>query len=39
MGEEFNGYYRFPTIYNDQIAFVAEDDIWVVPSSGGKIYG
>jgi len=35
MSEEFNGYYRFPTIYNDQIAFVAEDDIWVVSSSGG----
>jgi len=35
MSKEFNGYYRFPTIYNDQIAYVAEDDIWMVSSSGG----
>ena len=22
------GYYRFPTIFNNQIAFISEDDIW-----------
>ncbi len=29
------GYKRFPTICNDRIAFVCEDDIWEVSSSGG----
>ena len=24
------GYYRFPTIFKDKIAFISEDDIWVV---------
>jgi len=29
------GYYRFPTIHNDKIAFVAEDDLWMVAADGG----
>ena len=29
------GYYRFPTIYQDTIVFVSEDDLWTVPVSGG----
>lgn len=29
------GYYRFPTIYGDQVAFVCEDDLWTVPRQGG----
>lgn len=30
------GYVRFPTIYQDQIVFVAEDDLWQVSSEGGR---
>lgn len=30
------GYYRQPTIHNDNIAFVSEDDLWLVSKQGGK---
>lgn len=30
------GYVRFPTIYQDSIIFVAEDDLWQVSSEGGR---
>jgi tricorn protease len=30
------GYIRFPTIYQDRIVFVAEDDLWEVSSKGGR---
>lgn len=29
------GYYRFPTICNDTVVFVCEDDLWTIPSAGG----
>ncbi len=29
------GYYRFPTIYRDSVAFVCEDDLWLVSAKGG----
>ncbi|MBI3960578.1 MAG: PD40 domain-containing protein, partial [Chloroflexi bacterium] len=29
------GYYRFPTIHNERIAFVSDDDLWEVHVSGG----
>jgi tricorn protease len=30
------GYVRFPTIHDDQIVFVAEDDLWSISSKGGR---
>ena len=29
------GYYRYPAIHNDAVAFVCEDDIWLTPAGGG----
>jgi tricorn protease len=30
------GYMRFPTIYQEKIVFVADDDLWCVSSEGGR---
>ena len=30
------GYVRYPTIHQDQIVFVSEDDLWLVSSEGGR---
>lgn len=34
-GTKLPGYYRYPTIHADKIAFVCEDDLWIVPAGGG----
>ena len=33
-----SGYIRQPAIHGDQIAFVCEDDLWVVGADGGRAY-
>ena len=35
MADLQQGYYRFPTIHKDTVAFVCEGDLWSVPASGG----
>jgi tricorn protease len=30
-----SGYYRFPTIQQETVVFVSEDDLWSVPAGGG----
>lgn len=30
-----DGYYRFPTIYKNEVVFVSEDDLWAVSAGGG----
>jgi len=30
-----NGYYRFPTINQDTVIFISEDDMWTIPATGG----
>ncbi|MGH2587768.1 MAG: S41 family peptidase [Dehalococcoidia bacterium] len=32
------GYLRFPTIHEDAIVFVSEDDLWCVPAEGGRAW-
>ncbi len=31
-----DGYYRFPTVHDDRVVFVSEDDLWEVPLEGGR---
>jgi tricorn protease len=31
-------YLRFPHIHGDQVAFVADDDVWLAPVSGGRAW-
>ncbi|MGY0235992.1 S41 family peptidase [Longispora urticae] len=30
------GYLRFPTLHDDTLIFVCEDDLWTVPAGGGR---
>ncbi|MBO0820487.1 MAG: PD40 domain-containing protein, partial [Nocardiopsaceae bacterium] len=32
------GYLRFPHIFGDLLAFVAEDDVWLAPADGGRAW-
>jgi tricorn protease len=32
------GYLRFPHLHDDLLAFVAEDDVWLAPSGGGRAW-
>lgn len=32
------GYLRTPTIHGDDVVFVCEDDLWLVPATGGRAY-
>ena len=32
------GYLRFPHVYGDLLAFVAEDDVWLAPADGGRAW-
>jgi len=36
MATPQSGYYRFPTIHQNQVVFVCEDDLWSVSVSGGS---
>ncbi len=38
MPSNDQGYFRFPTLHRDRVVFVCEDDLWVVPSEGGRAY-
>lgn len=31
-------YLRFPHVHGDQVAFVADDDVWLAPVSGGRAW-
>jgi tricorn protease len=35
MNSQITGYYRYPSIHGDRIAFIAEDDLWLVSATGG----
>ena len=35
LGNGKEGYYRFPSIYENKIVFTAEGDLWIVDSKGG----
>ncbi|MFP3579437.1 S41 family peptidase [Arthrobacter sp. SIMBA_036] len=33
-----SSYLRFPHVFGDLVTFVAEDDVWIAPSSGGRAW-
>lgn len=38
MGHLGAGYMRYPTLHNDDVVFVCEDDLWLVAAGGGRAY-
>jgi len=38
VGVVTDGYLRFPHLHDDLVTFVAEDDIWLAPVSGGRAW-
>lgn len=38
MGHSGGGYLRFPTLHEDAVVFVCEDDLWLVGAGGGRAY-
>ena len=38
MDSSDRGYLRFPTIQDETIVFVCEDDLWMVPAEGGRAW-
>src|SRR5262249_57146025 len=38
MGHPGGGYLRFPTLHDDAVVFVCEDDLWLVGAGGGRAY-
>ena len=33
---DIDGYYRFPTIHEDRVVYVCEDDLWTVRRRAGS---
>ncbi|WP_037605139.1 S41 family peptidase [Streptacidiphilus rugosus] len=38
MTHTSDGYFRYPDIHGDLVAFVAEDDVWLAPVTGGRAW-
>src|SRR5262249_61168546 len=38
MNPADRAYLRFPPLHDEPIVFVAEDDLWLVPASGGRAW-
>ena len=34
----FSSYFRYPHLHEDLLTFVAEDDVWVAPLTGGRAW-
>ncbi|QQS29111.1 MAG: PDZ domain-containing protein [Sphingobacteriales bacterium] len=38
MNSPMQGYYRFPSVYQDHLVFVSEDDLWLTSIKGGAAH-